>query len=308
MFLTLFSGVSASNPEIPEDRQLPRLVDEADVLTDREEEKILADLDRISEKRECDVVIAIVYLTDDIDIVDYADDFYDYNGYGTGSGDAGILLTIDMEYHEWAISTYGFGIRAFNDAAQEHIMDKVLPYLEDGDFAEAFEQFAKLCDNILKDARNGKFYGVSANNGKPISSFLTKKYTDKEIDDAFITLFFSSVIGLIVTAIRLSSMKNKLKTVHEATEAKNYTIGRRMNLTEHNEIFLYSQVSRRIIPTPSPSSYRYDNDNGSYRSSTHISSSGRSHGGSRGSFGGSSSSSKHTSSSGRSHGGSRGSF
>ncbi|MDD7113688.1 MAG: TPM domain-containing protein [Lachnospiraceae bacterium] len=39
---------------------MPRLTDEADLLTDAEEEELLTKLDEISERQQCDVVVATV--------------------------------------------------------------------------------------------------------------------------------------------------------------------------------------------------------------------------------------------------------
>ena len=72
----------------------------------------------------------------------YADDFYDYNGYGYGDSRDGILLLISMEERDWRISTCGYGITVFTDAGQEYISDKFLPYLSDGDYSEAFTKYA----------------------------------------------------------------------------------------------------------------------------------------------------------------------
>lgn len=60
--LTLIVGLSILNipvcaGEIPQDRQLPRLVDDADLLTDSEEQELNTELDEISEKQQCDVVV-----------------------------------------------------------------------------------------------------------------------------------------------------------------------------------------------------------------------------------------------------------
>ena len=64
--LTLIVGLGILNipvcaEEIPQDRQLPRLVDDADLLTDSEEQELNTELDEISEKQQCDVVVAVSY-------------------------------------------------------------------------------------------------------------------------------------------------------------------------------------------------------------------------------------------------------
>lgn len=69
---------------IPDERQLPRLVDEAEILNTAEEYKLEAELDRISEEHQCDVAVVTTMGTTNRGAQAYADDFYDYNGYGMG--------------------------------------------------------------------------------------------------------------------------------------------------------------------------------------------------------------------------------
>ena len=75
--LTLIVGLSILNipvcaEEIPQDRQLPRLVDDADLLTDSEEQELNTELDEISEKQQCDVVVVTENSLDGKSAQDYA--------------------------------------------------------------------------------------------------------------------------------------------------------------------------------------------------------------------------------------------
>lgn len=62
---------------------LPRLVDNADLLTDSEESTLLSKLNEISERQQTDVVVVTADTLDGKTPMDYADDFYDYNGYAS---------------------------------------------------------------------------------------------------------------------------------------------------------------------------------------------------------------------------------
>ena len=81
----------------------PRLADGADYLSDREELEVRQKLDEVSARQGIDVVIVTVPTLMGRDISDYADDYYDGNGYG----DDGILLLIADAERQWAISTTG---------------------------------------------------------------------------------------------------------------------------------------------------------------------------------------------------------
>ena len=59
---------------------LPRLVDDADLLTNSEESELLDLLDEISERQKVDVVVVTVDSLEGKSPMAFADDFYDYNG------------------------------------------------------------------------------------------------------------------------------------------------------------------------------------------------------------------------------------
>lgn len=62
--------------------QEPRLVDGADLLSDGEETVLLEKLDEISARQRADVVVVTADSLEGKSPMEYADDFYDENGYG----------------------------------------------------------------------------------------------------------------------------------------------------------------------------------------------------------------------------------
>ena len=169
----------------------------------------------------------------------------------------GILLLVSMAERDWWISTAGYGITAFTDAGIEYISDGFVYYLSDGDYAQAFLEFADLCDAFLAQAETGDPYDY---HNLPEEPF-----------DPLWTLFLSAVFGLIVAAISIACMKAKLKSVRQQVRADEYVTAGSLRLTHSRDLYLYSQISRREKPK----------DGGS---STHRSSSGSSHGGGGGKF------------------------
>ena len=73
MLMIRFSAAAEENV-IPETRQLPRLVDRADLLSELEEEELEARLDEISERQQADVVVVTVNSLDGKSAQDYADE------------------------------------------------------------------------------------------------------------------------------------------------------------------------------------------------------------------------------------------
>lgn len=240
---------------------LPRLVDNADLLTDSEESALLQKLDEISERQQADIVVVTADTIDGKTPMEYADDFYDYNGYGYGEECDGVLLLVSMEDRDWWITTTGYGITALTDAGIEYISEKFLSDLSDGEYAAAFTTYVELCDEFFTQAKTGEPYDVG--------------HMPKEPFDFGMNLLIALIIGFVVALIATNAMKGKLKTVGFQSAAGSYVKAGSMNVTESRDMFLYTNVSRTARPKESSSGGG---------SSTHTSSSGSSHGGGGGKF------------------------
>lgn len=215
---------------------VPYVVDGADLLTSSQERELEQTLSALSEKLGMDVVVVTTDDTGYKSSTAYADDFFDYGGYGAN----GILWLIDMDNRKSTISTTGEAIDLFDDSVQDAMQDELAPMLTDGEYYEAACRFAELCDEY--------------------SSF-----------SVGMSLIIALVIGFVVAFIATAVMKGQLKSVRAKAEATDYVKPGSLQVTESRDLFLYRHVDRREKPKSSGSS-------------THTSSSGRSHGGSSRSF------------------------
>jgi len=254
---------------IPEGRLRPRLVDDGDLLSRNEEYNLVKKLDDISEKRQIDVVIVTNNSLEGKTVEAYADDFFDYNGYGFGEEADGILLLVSMDTREWAISTCGKAINIFTDSTQDNISDNFVSYLSDGDYYGGFVCFANLCDSAIEDYQNGgSQYSVP----------------ERSPFGLFTALFWSSAAGMLVGLIVALSLRSQLTSVQPQAMATAYSKPGSLKLTEKNDMFLYHNITRVRIPRDSGSSSSGSSHRSGGHSRTHTSSSGRSHGGSHGHF------------------------
>lgn len=240
---------------------LPRLVDNADLLSAGEESALLAKLNEISERQQTDVVVVTADTLDGKTPMDYADDFYDYNGYGFGADKDGVLLLVSLEDRDWWMSTTGYGITAITDAGIEYISEKFLSDLSDGDYADAFTTYAELCDDFFTQARSGQPYDTG--------------HMPKQPFNIARNLLIALIVGFVIALLATGVMKGKLKTVRFQSAASNYVKANSMNVTESRDMFLYTHVDRRAKPKDTDSSSG---------SGTHTSSSGSTHGGGGGKF------------------------
>lgn len=266
--LTLLLGkafliTAASAITVNADGDIIRIVDWADLLSDSEESDLSDKLDEISERQQIDIVVVTIDSLEGTPVTEYADDFYDYNGYGFGDGKDGILFLISMEERDWYISTSGYGITAFTDAGLGYMEEKFLPYLSDGDYAEAFTVFATQCDDYITQAKTGDPYDVETVPTEPFSPAGA--------------LMTAVAAGFVTACIVTGIMRLNLRSVYSQSAADNYINSDGLRLTKEYELFLYRNVTRTEKPKQNNSS----NNSGSR---THTSSSGNTHGGGGGKF------------------------
>lgn len=252
IFMTVLP-VSAIEPDTDPDAGTSYVFDHAGIFTDRQLDILNEKLCTISRDRDCDVLVLTVSSLGYRSAQEYADDYYDENGLGRGSGDDGILLLVSIIDREWAISTCGYGIEAFTNAALDRIEDEILPELSEDRYYEAFLAYADTADFMLERARAGK----------PYDPF------------PWIIVPISIILGFVIALVCVNTMKGKLKSVKPAVGAADYVRKNSLHLRDSRDVYLYSTVTK--IPKPR------DNAGGS-GSSTHTSSSGRSHGGRSGRF------------------------
>lgn len=234
----------------------PLLVDQADLLSESEESALLTQLQQISAAQKMDIVVVTQNSLNGKSPRDFADDFYDQGSYAQ----SGILLLISMEESDWYISTTGYGITAVTDAGLEYMADQFVYQLSEGNYYDAFVRYGELCDDFITQARSGQPYDVG---NLPKAPFGFVK-----------NLLITFAVGLVAALIITGRMKNKLKSVHMQQEAKDYVKTGSMHITQSNDLFLYAHVDRVAKPTESRSG----------GSSTHVSSSGTTHGGGGGKF------------------------
>ena len=239
------------------------VVDNADLLTQTEENELSEKLQDISDELQFDVVVVTTNSIGSKTATEYADDYFDYNGYGRGSNNDGALFLVDMGDRKWAISTSGYGIEAIVDSALDDMEEEIVPYLKSGDYDGAFNEFADLTYDIVNNAKNGKSYSNS-------TTSTTKNH--KNIGTNLIVAFS---IGAGISLIIILVYRSKLKPVKLQKEAKEYIVPGSFNLRRSDDVFLYFNITKVPIPKNNDS-----DDSGSF----HSSSSGSSHGGSSGSF------------------------
>lgn len=275
-------GVASENGNTQKTRK-DLLVDQAGLLTADEKAEVLSQLNRIRSRYGMDVVIVTADDLGGKDEQDYADDYYDANGYSQD----GMLLLVDMDDRLWWISTCGEGMDALPEEEIEDAAGEFLPDLSDGNYKEAFLGYASACEERIRtfledgaaddDNDDDGIYDADAGDTDDADASETKGTTGFSVGTH---LLVSLGIGFVLALIIVLVMRSQLKTVHFKEEAGDYIKEGSMQLTEKQDWFLYSNVTR----TPRPKPQDNDHDHFGGGGGGHVSSSGTVHGGGGGSF------------------------
>ena len=196
------------------------IFDDADLLSDSEEVSLTGKMIDISHKYDAQIVICTIASMDSGDIDGFLNYLYDSMGFGYGENHDGVLLLVCMDPREYRILSNGFAGSAIDPDDIDSIGDVIVSDLSDGDYADAFEKFIDECDYYLDGYINGFPF--------PFAKAL------------LICLLIGFAAGGIVAMI----LKGQLISVQKQNQANVYVKPGSMQLTMHNDVFLYSNVTR----------------------------------------------------------------
>ena len=267
--------LAAVLPGAQAESDLPRVVDKAELLSESQRDALESKAGALREKYEMDVVLLTVDSLDGKSPQDYADDFFDYSGYGCGDASSGILFLLSMEERDWYISTTGNAIYAVTDYGIQQLGDAALPYFSAGKFGDGFDAFL----NALPA------YFDAYESGRPLDGFADTSgdfYHGEQEDivyyeePASVNPLVSLLIGLAAASVSILIMRACMNTRKPQHSACGYLEDDSFHLRTQRDIFLYSDFHKSPRPKQTSST--------GGGSSVHTGSSGRSHGGGGGKF------------------------
>jgi uncharacterized protein len=230
-----------------------RIVDNAGILNDAQKNELSSLIDSVSAKYNFDLVIVTETGIGDTSPRDYANDFFDNNGYGLGDGRDGCIFLRVTGNRDYWFSTSGRGIKILNPTALGKLESDTGKYLGRNNFYEAARAFIQDWDKFLDLEAKGRNYNF---------------FYRWNILMVLIFWFVAFVIGFSV----VTNWKRGMNTAMPKTQAAVYIVPESLNFTAKKDSFLFSKVDKTKKETQSQSSL-------SGNRGVHTSSSGRSHGG-----------------------------
>ena len=236
-----------------------KVYDDADLLTDYEEQLLSEKANSFVDKYDMDLVIVTTAYNEGKGTQGYAQDFYDYNDFGVGDNHDGILFLIDRTYgynDTWMVTT-GHAILVYDDARIESILDDIYYSRNDGYYA-MFETFISSSSDYAES-------GIApSNEGMEIDE--NGNYVAKREFPLFKSLLISVAVSTIIVVILI--FKNKM--VKKETRAGAYLDQSTINFSRKEDRFITTHTTRTYSPR---------NSSSGGGSSVSRGSSGRSHGG-----------------------------
>ncbi len=237
--------------------ETPHVKDPLGLFTQEEAQTLEAMIEEIVTEYAFDTVIVTTDDTEGKTSRDFADDYFEYGGYGIGEDRSGILLLINREESEVWFSTRGKGLDYFPESELDSQVEELVSYLGDSEDEKANY---KGCENFLL-------------NVKYICRSNTLGYGGKMLVmlGSPFTYFIALIMAFIGTLIKTLGSKGSVVVDNSTYEEDNA-----FKLTDKKDIYLRENTIRRKIEK--------EDNNGSSSGGTHKSSSGATHGGGGGKF------------------------
>ena len=259
----------------------PRVFDQAGLFSETEIIQLEEKIAQCRKSTKMDVVIVSAYADGERSAEEYADDYYDYGGFGVGKKASGVLLLYYMDGPgqpggECYISTAGTMINMLTDERIESILDNVYGDLGNRDFAGATEHFLEDVKAYVKEGVESGQYTYDRDTGEIV------RYHSIRLYEVAIAMVIAGILaGSVCMDIKKRyAMKQSSREVSNSLQA--YRADCAFCFSVAGDKMVNKYVRSVPIPrnTSSGSGGRgHSGSSSAGRSTIHTSSSGSSHGG-----------------------------
>lgn len=259
----------------------PRVFDQAGLFSETEIIQLEEKIAQCRKSTKMDVVIVSAYADEERSAEEYADDYYDYGGFGVGKKASGVLLLYYMDGPgqpggECYISTAGTMINMLTDERIESILDGVYGDLGNRDFAGATEHFLEDVKAYVKEGVESGQYTYDRDTGEIVRYHSIRLY---EVAIAVV------IAGILAGSVCLD-IKKRYAMKQSSREVSNSLQAYRADCAFHFSVAGDKMVNKyvRSVPIPRNTSSGsggrgHSGSSSAGRSTIHTSSSGSSHGG-----------------------------
>lgn len=126
------------------------IYDNAHLLSQADYDELSAMANEYGAERETDIIIITTDNPENQDVEKLTEDFYDEQapGYDKAHGNA-VILTVDMRNHDIYLAGFYKAEQYLGDKRLDKIRGKISPYLTEGNYRQAFEQYIKTANRYM---------------------------------------------------------------------------------------------------------------------------------------------------------------
>lgn len=244
--------------------------DDAGLFSDQEISGIYEKILTLREETEMDYMVATTSDAHGYSSQDYADETYEASGLGTGDDHSGMLYLIDLDNREIYISTEGQMLRYLTDERIDTILDHAYEDVVDGNYAASALTVLNDTEAFIEAGIELNQYNYSSETGK-VDSYAREKATPIIMA---VLVIFAVIAGLAAALGTFFSVKGRYQLTRDTYH---YPLAEKstLKLTVSEDRLINQFIThRRIVKNPPPSAKGH-----SGRTTTHVSGSGRTHGG-----------------------------
>ncbi len=210
------------------------IVDDADLFTTQEEMKLAEKIEDIKEEYNFDINFITTLDSNGKSLKSYVDNHVSIN-----QDNDGLVFGQDVTEREYQTTARGYGVRVISDAALDRIDEVVVPYLQNGEYYEAYDAYLNETIKFLDAYVSGMPY-----EGESQTTI-----------DYMIAIAVGLGLGLIIAFVVTAIMKSKMNTARIKKEAGNYVKEGSFYLAQNFDRFLFEET----VKTPKSKEKNDDN-------------------------------------------------
>lgn len=252
-----------------------RVFDEAGLFTTGKAHRLEEQIAALREQMNMDLVLVTVADAEGKTSEEYADGYYEAGGFGVGRDHSGALILVDMDNRQLWVSTEGAMIRFLTDSRIDSMMDDAIPYMQQGNYAEAAAQMLSDVQAYYIKGIPGGQYNYDRENGT------VSRYHSIRWWEALLAFGVAAACG----GGACLSVKKDYAMEQEQRQAANYHMQYRANArfdyrTQNDALVDQFVVQNLIARAARGGGFGGSaGGGGGGRSTTHTSGGGRTHGG-----------------------------
>lgn len=248
VFMASFCLAMPAMAEDAEGEPMPYIVDDADILTLAEYNDLLEEAERIAENHGFPVYVVTVDDFEDYgssieEAASYIYDACELGGEEDEDGHReGLLMLLSMDNRKYDLNAHGqYGEYTFDYDVKGELEDAFLPEFRNNNWCSGMKEYLKAADRILTEYENGERTNASWDED---DYEYEDSYQDDLTDDLFAVIPFVLIGGGLGAAITVWALLSQLKTVENASSARNYVVDE-IKLRKKQDF--YVTTTRRVV-------------------------------------------------------------